>query len=56
MDLEPTILDVLSSNADSLVMVNDPDTMMNEQMWPTNKEMHGADVDKLSIEAIISVF
>src|SRR5882724_7901855 len=56
VDLEPTILAVLSSNADYLVLVNDPDTMTNEQMWPTDKEMHGADADQLSVVASISVF
>src|SRR5882724_2529663 len=56
MDLEPTILAVLSSNADSLVSVNDPDTMTNEPMWPTDKEMCGADADQLSVEASIGVF
>ena len=56
MDLDPTILASPSSNTDSLVLVNDPDTMTNEQMWPTDKEMHGADADQLSVVASISVF
>src|SRR5882724_2191280 len=56
MDLEPTILAVPSSDADSLVSVNDPDTMTNEPMWPTDEEMHGADADQLSVEASIGVF
>jgi len=56
MDFEPTILAVLSSDTDSLVSVNDPDTMTNEQMWPTEKEMCGADADQLSVEASIGVF
>jgi len=55
MDFEPTILAVLSSDADSLVVVNDHDTMTNEQMWPTHK-MCGADADQLFVEASISVF
>ena len=56
MDLEPTILAVPSSDTDSLVSVDDPDTMTNEPMWPTDKEMHGADADQLSVEASIHVF
>ena len=56
MDLEPTILAVLSSDADSLVSINDPDTMTNEPMWPTDEEMHGADAGQLSVEASIGVF
>jgi len=56
MHLEPTILAVPSSYADSLVSFNDPDTMTNELMWPTDQEMHGADDDQLSAEARIGVF
>ena len=56
MDLEPTILAVPLSDADSLVSINDPDTMTNEPMWPTDEEMHGADADQLSVEASIGVF
>src|SRR5882724_9845212 len=55
MDLEPTILAVPSSDADSLVSVNDPDTMTNEPMWPTDEEMRGADADQLSVEASIGL-
>jgi len=51
MDLEPTVLAVPSSDADSLVSVNDPDTMTNEQTWPTDEEMRGADADHLPVEA-----
>jgi len=51
MDLEPTVLAVLSSDTDSLVLVNDPDTMTNEQTWPTDEEMCGADADQLCVEA-----
>jgi len=34
MDLEPTVLAVPSSDADSLVSVNDPDTTTNEKCGP----------------------
>jgi len=55
MDLEPTILAVPLSDTYSLVSVNDPDTMTDEPMWPTDEEMHGADADQLSVEASIGV-
>ena len=50
MDLEPAVLAVPSSDADSLVSVNDPDTTTNEQTWPTDEEMCGADAEQLSDE------
>lgn len=31
------------SSADSLFSTNDPDDMANEQTWPTEEEMNGAD-------------
>ncbi|KAF8481485.1 ribosome biogenesis protein tsr1, partial [Gautieria morchelliformis] len=43
MDLEPTTLACPTSDADSLISTNDPDTMANEQTWPSDEEMHGAE-------------
>ncbi|KAF8498834.1 ribosome biogenesis protein tsr1 [Hysterangium stoloniferum] len=39
MDLEAATLAVPTSDADSLISLNDPDTMANEQTWPTDEEM-----------------
>ena len=47
MDHEPTVPAFPSFDADSLDLVNDPDTMTNEKTWPTDKEIHGADANKL---------
>lgn len=44
MDVESTLLvEPDAENADSLVSSNDPDDMENEQTWPTEEEMRGAD-------------
>jgi pre-rRNA-processing protein TSR1 len=43
MDLEPTTLASPNSDADSLISTNDLDTMANEQTWPTDEEMRGAE-------------
>jgi len=51
MDHEPTVPAFPSFDADSLDLVNDPDTMTNEQTWPTDEEMCGADADQLCVEA-----
>jgi hypothetical protein len=48
MDLEPSSLANPTSDADSLISTNDPDTMANEQTWPTDDEMRGADTGGLS--------
>ncbi|KAH9942361.1 ribosome biogenesis protein tsr1 [Epithele typhae] len=43
MDVEPELLaEPDESSADSLVSSNDPDDMANEQTWPTEEEMKGA--------------
>ncbi|KAI0929943.1 hypothetical protein AcV5_006777 [Taiwanofungus camphoratus] len=43
MEVEPTLLaEPETSSADSLVSSNDPDDMANEQTWPTEEEMQGA--------------
>ena len=43
MDIEPQLLaEPVEDNADSLVSSNDPDDMANEQTWPTEEEMRGA--------------
>ena len=42
MDVEPQLLaEPLEDAADSLVSINDPDDMANEQTWPTEEEMRG---------------
>ena len=43
MELEPTLLAKPASDADSLISTNDPDAMANEQTWPTDEEMRGAE-------------
>jgi len=44
MDVEPVLLaEPNISSADSLVSTNDPDDLANEQTWPTEEEMQGAD-------------
>ncbi|OSD06969.1 ribosome biogenesis protein tsr1 [Trametes coccinea BRFM310] len=43
MEVEPQLLaEPDESSADSLVSSNDPDDMENEQTWPTEEEMQGA--------------
>ena len=43
MDIEPTLLaERTPDDADSLVSTNEPDTMANEQTWPTEEEMADA--------------
>ncbi|KAF5355442.1 hypothetical protein D9758_006394 [Tetrapyrgos nigripes] len=49
MEIEPTVLaEPDSDNADSLVSSNDPDDMANEQTWPTEEEMRGANEESMS--------
>ncbi|KAJ7680791.1 ribosome biogenesis protein tsr1 [Mycena polygramma] len=43
MEVEPAVLCEAGDDADSLVSSNDPDDMANEQTWPTEEEMQGAD-------------
>lgn len=44
MEVEPILLaEPDPDTADSLVSSNDPDDMANEQTWPTEEEMNGAD-------------
>ncbi|KAJ7162048.1 ribosome biogenesis protein tsr1 [Mycena filopes] len=43
MEVEPAVLCEAGDYADSLVSSNDPDDMANEQTWPTEEEMQGAD-------------
>jgi pre-rRNA-processing protein TSR1 len=43
MEVEPGVLCEAGDDADSLVSSNDPDDMANEQTWPTEEEMQGAD-------------
>ncbi|TCD68284.1 hypothetical protein EIP91_011250 [Steccherinum ochraceum] len=44
MDVESTLLaEPNAEDADSLVSSNDPDDMVNEQTWPTEEEMRGAE-------------
>ena len=38
----PTALSLPTENADDLTAVNEPDTMLNEQTWPTEEDMAGA--------------
>ncbi|OCH93743.1 ribosome biogenesis protein tsr1 [Obba rivulosa] len=46
MEIEATLLaEPDASSADSLVSSNDPDDMANEQTWPTEEEMRGAEND-----------
>lgn len=43
MEVEPTLIaEPDASSADSLVSCNEPDDMANEQTWPTEEEMNGA--------------
>lgn len=51
MELEPLTLVNPNSDADSLISTNDPDTMANEQTWPTDEEMHGADAEEIPTSA-----
>ncbi|GJJ06491.1 hypothetical protein Clacol_000683 [Clathrus columnatus] len=41
MELEPVLAASATDDADSLISVNDPDTLANEQTWPTDEEMNG---------------
>lgn len=44
MDIEPVLLAEPDSElADSLVSSNDPDDLANEQTWPSEEEMRGAE-------------
>ncbi|EMD37700.1 hypothetical protein CERSUDRAFT_114337 [Gelatoporia subvermispora B] len=44
MEVEPELLaEPDADSADSLVSSNDPDDMVNEQTWPTEEEMRGAE-------------
>jgi len=45
MEVEPSQLASPTDDADSLISTNDPDTMANEQTWPTDEEMRGAGED-----------
>lgn len=43
MDVEPIVLaEPSTDDADSLVSSNEPDDLANEQTWPTEEEMQGA--------------
>ncbi len=43
MEVEPVVLSEPDpTDADSLVSTNEPETMHDEQTWPTEEEMHGA--------------
>lgn len=45
MDVEPELLaEPDPDSADSLVSSNDPDDLANEQTWPTEEELRGADL------------
>lgn len=44
IEVEPVILaEPDPESADSLISTNDPDDLANEQTWPTEEEMKGAD-------------
>jgi len=44
MEAEPVVLaEPDPESADSLISVNDPDDLVNEQTWPTEEEMKGVD-------------
>jgi len=44
MEAEPVVLaEPDQESADSLISVNDPDDLANEQTWPTEEEMKGVD-------------
>ncbi|KAL5528759.1 TSR1 [Sanghuangporus sanghuang] len=44
MEIEPSLLaEPDSENADSLISTNVPDDLANEQTWPTEEEMQGAE-------------
>jgi len=44
MEAEPVVLaEPDPESADSLISVNDPDDLANEQTWPTEEEMKGVD-------------
>ncbi|KAF8323855.1 ribosome biogenesis protein tsr1 [Clavulina sp. PMI_390] len=43
MDVEPQVLSERTNDGDSLTSRLDPDTMQNEQTWPTEEEMQGVD-------------
>ena len=49
MAVEPTVLaEPDPEDADSLVSINDPDDMQNEQTWPTEEEMQNDSPRKLA--------
>ena len=50
MELEPTTLAKPTSDADSLISTNDPDTIANEQTWPTDEEMGGAEQLSVAVD------
>lgn len=39
--MEPVLIASATDDADSLISVNVPDTIGNEQTWPTDEEMNG---------------
>ncbi|KAF9516078.1 hypothetical protein BS47DRAFT_1293053 [Hydnum rufescens UP504] len=41
MDVEPQVLSERTNDGDSLVSCLEPDTLLNEQTWPTDEEMLG---------------
>ncbi|KAJ7646804.1 ribosome biogenesis protein tsr1 [Roridomyces roridus] len=52
MEVEPALLCEAGDDADSLVSSNDPDDMANEQTWPTEEEMQGAEAAAAAEAAI----
>jgi pre-rRNA-processing protein TSR1 len=41
MDVEPQVLSERTNDGDSLISRLEPDTLLNEQTWPTDEEMQG---------------
>lgn len=41
MDVEPQVLSERTNDGDSLISRLEPDTLLNEQTWPTEEEMQG---------------
>lgn len=52
MDLEPILVASATDDADSLISVNDPDTIGNEQTWPTDDEMKGVHDEPMANDAL----
>ncbi|KIJ49414.1 hypothetical protein M422DRAFT_225108 [Sphaerobolus stellatus SS14] len=52
MEVEPSQLASATDDADSLISTNDPDTMANEQTWPTEEEMRATDGHMIGGEKI----